>query len=302
MTLVVVGRVCDREGMAISRGPLYGSVVECRAIGAGAYLAEQPADIAVDVDHDGTEVGRVEYLERDNSGLWAVAECTVDEVADLSGPMFYSGSVEARSGDPGAVWEASSAVLHALSLTFDPAQVGAIPVAVVRGRLEDGPGCISPRLTTRERELVERAIAYKRRRYGRGHEAHRIAEPVDPSTATRIGRGWLVDGELQVEQRARATGPREDRPRNLAADIEGGVFAVNVGRVQVAPRAKLMLGPDPVGMHYPERDHGAMTVFTVTATAKGLEALTLTAEGVYETASPLYRFDGRCTAVSIDLD
>lgn len=302
MTVVAVGRICDVEGMAIERLPR-GSILEMRSIPSSAYLVEQPHSIPVDCDHDSREVGEVEYLERTRDGLWAVAECAVDELGALSGPFYWSAGVAAHSDDRGPVWEASSALLRSLSLTFQPAQLGALPVTVIAGDLDVARH--DSRWTPEQRALVERAVAYSRRRAGRRHEAHRIFDPVDMSKVERLGGHWLYDGELipgSVEVRSRSYESSRDRPKNLAADIEGGVFAVNVGKVEVAPRAKLMYGVEPVGMHWPEADRPGAVMFTVTASARGIEALTLVADGVHETASPLCRLDGRCTAVQIDLD
>jgi hypothetical protein len=81
----IICEVVDRDGIAWWKSPAAVSYQMCEP---WSFPAEQPAEIPVDLDHDGTPIGRVAYLESGfpdyggtGGGLYAVA------VVDRSWPM-----------------------------------------------------------------------------------------------------------------------------------------------------------------------------------------------------------------------
>lgn len=298
--ITIHGRVADDLGHASTAYLVQGRVGpevrhEHYSLPASEYRHRQPSRIALDVDHRDPLDGQVELLELDEQGsLWAVATVADDALARVGSSMFYSPVVAHRDG--------TDIELRSLALTMRPGTVAQLAVVVVPGELASAADYAAARGMSCVAARLRRAVEYRRgRRVG---DSHRIcSSPVDPSTATYLGSGaWIVADELVVEQRTRVeSGIPEDRPKNLVADPQG-LFAVDLGGIKVAARARLMLDRDPIGQHDATLDRDRMVVFRATATAKAVEAVQLVSEGVYWSASALRRLDGVVSTVVIDLD
>ncbi len=123
MTIVITGICADRLGHAVHDG-------EALAAPADAYVRSQSRRIPLDLEHHGEPIGEVVALERDlASGLWATAVSEVDELAELSGSIYYSPLIV---GD-------ERIELRGLALTATPASSAAKPVTIIRDSRRSQP-------------------------------------------------------------------------------------------------------------------------------------------------------------------
>jgi hypothetical protein len=115
---------------------------------AGTFLRHQPPDIPVLMSHDPTwPVGAVDWLDRSTRGYGLLAIGRVrDDMADLleDGPWFLSAGVRGRAFTPHVWTEYERATLREVSLTRDPALMGARPITWCRSDLANCGGSGHP--------------------------------------------------------------------------------------------------------------------------------------------------------------
>jgi hypothetical protein len=120
--ITVVGAIADTLGAAVqwvtvesrSAGRNFDVRREYSSTPSTEYRAVQPAELAVDVNHDGTPIGTVRYLERTASKLYAVCEIDASRLGE--GPWAYSPWIRHAGG--------KNIELLGLSVTRRPAQIG----------------------------------------------------------------------------------------------------------------------------------------------------------------------------------
>jgi hypothetical protein len=200
-TIVVTGMLTDALGQAAygSYGTR-GRFQRADALASSEYRYEQPARIAVNLEHRGREIGTVAALELDvDQRIWAIAELSgVDHLlAPSAGPLYFSPELLHRNG--------TNVVIGGLAITQDPATIGLAPLTILPGDLRQAAEHMRCRRRPQLAARLDRAgDAQRRRRGGPIEITGRTAE-------TEHRSAWPEDDENRAEQRVRAA-PIEFHP------------------------------------------------------------------------------------------
>jgi hypothetical protein len=217
----VYGQLCDADGLATNGDRYWCTPAE-------HINRTQATKILVDLDHDPTAVvGEIVHLDRNRTGLWAVAHINDDvapsvnvRVGDLDVPVecdLYWSATRRGNSDTGIE-------LLSVALTASPARISARPVQFLRGQLDY-------RQVARERwhlrgsdcELLTRAAhAYlDRRKAGGGNirvhdqeQAARWHQLQGRSANTTQAFAYLED-QYEDWKRGRPTGQVFHRPSKV---------------------------------------------------------------------------------------
>lgn len=194
---------------------------------AANYRRSQPADIAVDWNHDGDDLGEIVYLERTAGRLHAVAVADLDvDDLDNHAPLYWSTSTDAttRHGIDHDI------ELRSLAITRQPASIGLWPLAWIAGDIRSGaanPARVS---------ILRRAAAQVEYRWRHGplvinEHAERAALDVE-----HTGHGLtIINGELVP------IGPRRSGRSAEAVRVPGVIIpGYGVAPVEYRPAGQIV--------------------------------------------------------------
>jgi hypothetical protein len=160
VTQTAWGQLADRTGHALAGGRAWSSP-------SSAYSLVQDAQIAITRDHAPPILGKVAYLERTRSALWAVGEIDDslsavtrvglgDRVVDVATDLFWS-AAHIEDEDAGLL-------LTGVGVTAYPARSAPEPIRLEQGELHRRGSWSG--LSTFEYGLLERAEQAQRKRRG----------------------------------------------------------------------------------------------------------------------------------------